>query len=284
MITFTKLGSYGRLGNQLFQYAILLAVGAERGFTVKIPDFKNSIWHGQKCLLDNFNISASYLSSEDKINYRYVEPENKNFTYLSNVFDVPDNTDFFGFFQNYSYYKNHVDLIRKELFLKKEVVERNHETMSKIKEKYPRHEIVSLHLRRGDSDLTMYGGEKLSKTSNWFLYFENARKVLKGKKIKFLIFSGGNRITDESFNEYLWCRRNFVGKQYIFLDENRSTINDFALMQQCDHHILSPISSFSWWVGFLNTDNNKKIISPKKYWFLKKDLGVGFYPPNFILK
>ncbi len=57
MITFTQLGKYGRLGNQLFQYAALRGIALEKNLEAKIPDFNNSHWHGQKCVLDNFNLS-----------------------------------------------------------------------------------------------------------------------------------------------------------------------------------------------------------------------------------
>ena len=50
MITFSKLGEYGRLGNQLFQYSILYSVGTENGYDYMIPNIDDKVWHGQKCL------------------------------------------------------------------------------------------------------------------------------------------------------------------------------------------------------------------------------------------
>jgi hypothetical protein len=58
-------------------------------------------------------------------------------------------------------------------------------------------------------------------------------------------------------------------------------------LQQCDHYILSPISTFSWMVGYLNKDkikDGKIIIAPYNYRFLVSDHGRDFYPNNFILK
>lgn len=282
MITFTKLGQYGRLGNQLFQYAILLVIGETKGYTIKIPDYNNAIWHGQKCLLGNFNISADFLSKNDKIEHNYIEPRHKNFTYLSNVLNIQDNTDLFGFFQNYQYHKNHVELIRKEFSLKKDIIERSYKIFRLLKEQNKGYEIVALHLRRGDTELNMYGIDKLQKNSKWYAYFYEAKKMFRKKKVKFLLFTGGKRGVESYNDDYEWCQMNFKGNEYLFIDGERTTINDFALMQQCDHYIFSPISSFGWWVGFLNTDINKIIIAPRKYWFLEKDLGPGFYPPNFI--
>ena len=50
MITFSKLGKYGRLGNQLFQYAILIVIREKIGYEIKLHDLSKTVWHGQKNL------------------------------------------------------------------------------------------------------------------------------------------------------------------------------------------------------------------------------------------
>ena len=61
MITFLELGRYGRLGNQLFQYAMLKSVSLARGYEIKVPNLDEQEWHGQKCLLNMFNIYYIYF-------------------------------------------------------------------------------------------------------------------------------------------------------------------------------------------------------------------------------
>lgn len=283
MITFTKLGEYGRLGNQLFQYAILLVIGAEKGYQIKIPMLDNKYHHGQKCLLPQFNISAKILNSKDVIQHTYQEKNGYNFSYCPDVFNIQDNTNVIGFFQNYQYYKKYEDLIIKELTPNNQIIERNQITLNKIKEHYPNHQIVSLHIRRGDSKLSMYGNNMLDVNSKWFKYFSAAKKIFEGKKCKFLIFTGGNRYNDNPDSDYAWCKNNLIGDEYIYAEHNNSTINDFTLMYLSDAHILSPISTLSWWVGFLNKKNNKITIAPEKYYFLDSKMDDGFYPDNFIL-
>ena len=77
MITFTQLGQLGRLGNQLFQYAALRGLALEKGYESKIPDPTTCTWHGQKCLLGEFNIQSGLLNEYDihKLKYRYQEPD-----------------------------------------------------------------------------------------------------------------------------------------------------------------------------------------------------------------
>ena len=100
MITFLQLGKLGRLGNQLFQYAALRGLSLKNNYEFKLPQLNDASWHGQKCLLEKFNIKKSFLLPEDtiKLKYSYSEPDwsiiDKNF------FKIPDNTSIDGFFQS----------------------------------------------------------------------------------------------------------------------------------------------------------------------------------------
>lgn len=284
MITYSRLGNYGRLGNQLFQYAILLSVGNEKGYEIKIPNYNNRIWDGQKCLLNNFNISAKFLNENDIIRYRFEEPQSYWTKYDARVFDVNDGTDFFGYFQNYMYYKKYANLIIKELIPNENLIIENLKTLNKIKEKYSGYEIVSLHLRRGDGHLWIYGDDKINLNSIWWKYFNNSKQHFLNKKVKFLVFTGGATINDISVDDdYIWCKKNLNTDEYIYFDYNRNTMNDFTLMYLCDHHILSFGSSLSWWVGFLNYQKTNKIIVASKISTNSVILPDGYYPNNFIL-
>lgn len=276
MITFTSIGEYGRLGNQLFQYAILFVVSKETGFEIKIPSISHRYWHGQRCLLGSFNISAKEFTT-DTIKYQYSEKKIDEFHYNPEIFNIQDNTDIFGFFQNYRYYEKHEDLIIKELTPKEEIIERNKIVFGKIKEEYSDYQIVSLHIRRGDSNHNMFINGK------WFKYFSDAKKMFENKKCKFLVFTGGNRIDDKPDSDYAWCKDNLIGDEFIYANCENSTINDFTLMYLCDAHILSPTSTLSWWVGFLNKHKKKTIIAPELYFQLDMKLDDNFYPNNFIL-
>jgi hypothetical protein len=286
MITFTQLGQYGRLGNQLFQYAILIAVGNEKNYEIKIPNYNNREWDGQKCLLDNFNISAKYLNDSDRIIHRYCESHGQACIYNQKVFNVEDNTDLFGYFQNWKYYEKYSNIIIKELTPNDENINRCNEILNKIKEKYSGYKIVSLHLRRGDVlNFNMYGKtQNLDLKSPWYKYFQDSKKYFENKKVKFLIFTGGNKeIGNNNNDDYVWCSNNLKGDEFIYHDYEKNTINDFTLMYLCDHHVIAMGSSLSWWVGFLNIKkDNKLIIAPKNYHVIQNAYD-GFYPDKFIV-
>ena len=48
MITFSKLGYYGAIGNQLFQYATLYSAGKLNGYQIKIPNTEEHFEEGTK--------------------------------------------------------------------------------------------------------------------------------------------------------------------------------------------------------------------------------------------
>ena len=122
MITFYQLGTLGRLGNQLFQYAALRSLGLKNGYETKIPNPEERTWHGQKCLLDNFNIQSSYLEEMDvlKLKNTYSEPDYMSFD--KGFFTIPDNTNITGFFQSTYYFKDFEKEIKQELTPKKNFI------------------------------------------------------------------------------------------------------------------------------------------------------------------
>ena len=295
MITFIHLGALGRLGNQMFQYAALRGLGLARGYETKIPNIGERTWHGQKCLLQNFNIEVEYVEEEElkDLKGRYMEPDYMKFD--QNFYSLPDNIDLYGFFQS-TYYFNHVeDQIRKELSPKDSFLDQGKERIAQIKDEYPEHEIVSLHLRRGDntngSNLStelneMYGKSRdLEMDSFYGKYLSGAKECFANRKVKYLVFSGGSRSAGNSNETDMeWCHRNFVGDEYLFADENDS-MTDFSMIMSCDHNIISHISSFGWWAAYLNPSEEKIVVAPHNYHPDRPELGHrnGFYPETWRL-
>ena len=295
MITFIYLGKYGRMGNQLFQYAALRALSLKNGYEIKIPNPDFSTWHGQKCLLNNFNIGSSYLSNDDleQIKHRYYEPDYMKFDLKFH--ELPDNIDLYGFFQSTLYFKEFEKEIIEELTPKQEFLKRAQDILRGIKEDNSGYEIVSLHLRRGDNtdgsnsnnELNeMYGKNGVLEMDSFYgKYLTAAKDYFKDRKVKFLIFSGGNRlIGNNNETDLEWCRYNFVGEEYLFAEPNDSMI-DFCLIMSCDHNIISHISSFGWWAAYLNQNKRKIVVAPNKYHPDRPDFNhrQGFYPEGWTI-
>jgi hypothetical protein len=274
MITFLRLGKHGRFGNQLFQYAALRALGLKINCEIGLLTLKNTSYHNQENLLQNLSIPDVFFGRA-KFYHHFTQKrfiENNLHKISSKFYTLKDKTDIFGHFQSIYYFKDSVDLVKKELTPKHKYIQDAKNKIEKIKSKFPKHQIVSLHLRRGDTvDIRFtkkfidhYGGDVLDKKSFYGKYLFKSKSIFKNKKIKFLVFSGGAR-TDNKYEEDInWCRKNLIGEEYLFC-EPQKTLEDFSLIKECDHNIISHASTFGWWAAFLNGKKNSIVVAPKIY-------------------
>jgi len=286
MITFSQLGSAGRLGNQLFQYAALYSLAKNNGYDFCIPNPSDKEHHNQKCILNEFNISAK-LDSNFRANMLYMEPD--PWKYHEQFFSIPDNTDIFGYFQSTWYFGSKTEEIKKELTPKQVHMEKAKEW----RDSFPQNKtIVSLHLRRGDNcdntdgevaKQTSYGTtDKLDPNSFMGRYIKQALKEFEGEDYLFVVFTGGSRDGNND-KDIEWCKNNFSEDNFV-VASSADELSDFCRIMHCDHNIMSPISSFGWWAAFLNENKNKKVVAPKNY-----HPGVDtthrpkFYPEEFTL-
>lgn len=176
------------------------------------------------------------------------------FTYIPLLAD--DGVCYTGFFQSAKYFGNDFQFVQ-ELFKPSKGVE----TMLCNVVKFPESQFMfevscSIHVRRGD--YLQFSDYHPVQTMD---YYDRAMDYVlqNDKRIKyFLIFS----------DDINWCKQNFVGSQYIFMSElTKKDYVDMYLMSYCKHNIIVN-SSFSWWGAALNTDINKIVIAPEK-WFGK---------------
>jgi hypothetical protein len=285
MVTFHKLGENGRLGNQLFQYAALKGLAIKNGYDVKIPNPQTMSWHGQTCLLDRFNIDCDYLTQEDANTLQYLYGEPNWQTYDLNFFNTPDNTTIDGYYQSLFYFEHISEQIKKELTPKKEYIDAAITEINFLKE-HLQCEIVSVHVRRGDNMTNGQTGliQAFEPGGVYETYFNEAKKVFDGKRVKFLVFTGGQRFNEDNKVDVDWCRSFFKGDEFLFSEGNQQ-IDDFSLIMNCDHNILSHASSFGWWASYVNPNPNKIVVAPKYYHPDEPSLIRNkFYPKEYILK
>lgn len=282
MITFNELGKYGRLGNQLFQYAALRALSLEKGYKISIPPLDNRIWHGQKCLLNNFKIKTNSFPFTPSFTYS----ESSLTMFDPEFFLLPDGINLHGFFQNLKYFDKHKKIICKELTLKSYYLEQGATLLSKYQSSYPDHKLVTLHIRRGDN-ITVNGGfislfgsdnTKLDPNSPWANYFNHAKKIF-GEKTKYLVFTGGNRDNNDQ-SDFDWVVNN-LGSECI-LASTPDSLLDYALIYLCPNNILSYVSSFGWWASYSNLDSNKTVVMPQNYFTNGQDASR-LTPKNWII-
>ena len=259
MITITTLGYAGRLGNQMFQYATLLALAEKTGFEPVIPaknenikpdgtyDMANNFWIEYKYILNEcFHLEIPLVSDDVlKLENFYKEP---HFHFDENVFNIKDNTGLDGYFQSYRYFENIKDVLSTVFNFKDSIFFPCKDKANKLNDGFD--ELVSVHIRRGD-----YVGNPAGFPACTPEYYQTAINKFDDKNYKFVIFS----------DDIHWCKSVFGEDDALYYSEGQDQYHDLCLMTLCDHHIIAN-SSFSWWGAYLGYNENKKIIGPA-LWF-----------------
>ena len=237
MLTFKQLGNYGRLGNQIFQYATLRSVGIKLNLPIKIPN-------GNYDLL-NFDIYKDYLTKEDFgiVNNSYNE---ECFHFSDKIFNIKDNTDLSGYFQSAKYFDNIRHVLLKEIYCSY-LDDLCNECICNIKSVH-NCSITSVHVRRGD----YVNYPRVHPVCGIKYYQDNLNKI---NDNIFIVFS----------DDINWCKNNLIFENKVILYQNNGDLYDFVLMSKCDNNIISN-SSYSWWAAYLNQNKNK-IIKYPKVWF-----------------
>jgi hypothetical protein len=242
MIGFNTLGQLGRLGNQMFQYAALKGIAANRGYQICIPLSENkNKWtdHQLNC--------AFKMATLNSLQYQYIDytrpiiVEN-GFSFDQKLFnECPDWVTIRGFFQTEKYFKH----IREELLIDFEFHDNILEPAKSVacNWKTP----IALHIRRTDY---------ITNPNHTVLPIEYYQKSLEefDNNCEVIIFS----------DDPEWCMKQKLFESDRFLiSETNNTYLDLCLMTLCKGHIIAN-SSFSWWGAWIS--NSEKVIAPSG-WF-----------------
>jgi GR25 family glycosyltransferase involved in LPS biosynthesis len=229
MFTFSNLGKYGRLGNQLFQIAAIASLAKKHGVGYFLPP-----WPYQKYFKSDFNCLAGDVVVSPTASDFY-EPHHHFADITLDVFGL---VDIHGYFQSEKYIDKSIDFSFEEEFLS---------AVRKHFEKIICFDTVAVHIRRGDyvnhPDYVQLPID----------YYHRALELIP-KDAFVLIFS----------DDIEWCKKNFIpARPMFFYVQEGSDVEDLALMSQCTYHIISN-STFSWWGAYLA--NSKKVIAPDKWY------------------
>lgn len=244
MITFNRLGNHGQLGNQMFQYAMLIGVAAKHGYEIRIPKHFARRKRFGLYELDKFKTSSGKLHPRDKRHFDNTYHE-KGFGFDPQVLDQPDGTNFEGYFQTERYFEHCSERVREE-FTFIDPINRYAEVFVRRNRTSPC--IVSIHVRRGDYLNTKDLFQILTPE-----YYQRAmmHPMIPDKR-QWFVFS----------DDLDWCRQN-ISNEFTTYVESPSHWHDMAVMSKCDMHIMAA-SSFSWWGSWLS--GTDKVIAPTP-WF-----------------
>ena len=278
MITYNKIGHFGRLGNQMFQFAATVGIArkANQGFAfpkenTEIPsveDFKDGVRREVYFDLPKYfpNVERTLAPLEQIQTYHIAQEP--YFHFCPDLFTVPDQTNLMGYFQTEKYFEHCSDLILGFFQFDKDIKKQAENNFPSFPVKL---EYVSIHLRRGD-----YAGlQQFHPVMDADYYFDAMTQFMEGDYC-FLIFSDDIQYAKELFGEQ---------ENIVYIEGNDPAV-DMCMMTMCDHNVIAN-SSFSWWGAWLNDNTNKKVIAPKK-WFGPAYKGVhdtkDLYPQSWIVK
>lgn len=268
----------GGLGNQMFQYAFLIAMREATGdeCIMDVSKYETYNLHNGFELNEVFNITSRCATKEElkrvtryttnyKLSrvYRKFLPKKKSEViepmplckYMPDIFTKAKGDLYYeGIWQNEKYFSHVRPIILKEFSYRQPMNDRN----KKASQEFSQKTTVSLHIRRGDYLLyKIYLG--LCGIDYYTAAIEYVKKKY-GKEIQFAIFS----------NDMQWCKDNILrlidGYEYTMVDWNKGkeSYNDIRLMGYCKVNIIAN-SSFSWWAAYLNNNVDKEIIAPAKW-------------------
>lgn len=259
----------GGLGNQMFQYAFYLSM-ANRHKNVKadINSFKNYELHNGFELEKIFGIKINKASNfmvkvfdpaNNTWKYRKLRrffgaknallDEPNEFVFDQEILNNNKSLMYRGYWQNEGYFSDITDKIRSAFTFKKPLQDENLSISNLIKDT----ESISIHIRRGD-----YVGHSLLGGICDLNYYQKAISLIRSKVSEpiFFIFS----------NDIEWCKTNLSLPEanYISWNKDANSYIDMQLMSLCKHNIIAN-SSFSWWGAWLNKNENKIVIAPKRW-------------------
>lgn len=232
---------FGRLGNELFQYAAVIGYAQKHGIDWSIPRRSTDpVWnptHFSHLFNEKWNEGREdvLLNEVWNLSMHYQEiPFRKEWSGLQIILN--------GYWQSPKYFDHCRDLVIKTF-------------------DYPwefKKGICSIHVRRGDY--------LLYPTKHPVVTVEYLRKAIRfiidNKKIKrFKFFS----------DDIAWCVSCGINLEFPDCDFEYSTGNnetqDLIEMSCCEHNIISN-STMSWWAAELNQNPNKVVVVPQiENWF-----------------
>jgi hypothetical protein len=281
---------YGGMANQLFQYAAGYALSLKNDVPLKLDlSYFSEVNTDTKRVfeLNKFPIDYQLATKEEiaqifkfrKLDYlwnKFLPVSQKRFYgekgpgFYKNFFELGDNVYLRGYFQSEKYFVDYKQKILDQFSFKMERANHLQLALEKIQVSLT----ISLHVRLGDY---------LQPSANSIMepfdlaYYKRAIDFMQMQlnKPRFLVFSDQIEMAKKLLD---------IDADLLFVDASlsKNAYEDFYLMQQCQHHIITN-STFSWWAAYLNQQAHKKIVAPQKWY--KKHFGdaTDLYPENWVI-
>ena len=231
----------GRLGNQFYQIAMLLAYAKKHNLEYYIPDVA---YHcdGRKMYFPHLAMGPELQGLQEYHEQPVHAVLKGDGTFLYNVpayAEIPlmDNTKFVGYWQSFKYFDDYRDYILEKFDLHKP---------------YLTTSFLSIHVRRGDFLQLTDKHPPLP-----LAYYQAAVKhfLEQDPDWCFYVFS----------DDIPWCRTQFTEENFpdtsFHFREGHDEYDDLTTMMECEHNILC-YSTFGFIAAWLNKNPDKQVLIP----------------------
>ena len=261
----------GRLGNNLFQYALGRVLAEKHGVPLLMDAswFNNQGWGQVNCLkrlpgpaagtvkiVRRCSLGArALLKATGKHYWEYrgvpvLRESEADQSFQPGFMDAPNDCMLFGYFQTPLYFTGMEKSLRSELDTSALGLEQGREALS---DRLRATGSVAVHVRRsdyaGNPNLDLCGVN----------YYRSAMEQMRtsNPKARFFVFS----------DEPGWAAANLPGPdiEHVAHRANQSPLVDLHLMSLARHHIIAN-SSYSWWAAWLGKKAEQQVLMPS-HWF-----------------
>ncbi|HIT15425.1 MAG TPA: alpha-1,2-fucosyltransferase [Candidatus Avimuribaculum pullicola] len=281
----------GGLGNQMFQYALFVALrqrfsqdevlvdcsyfktyrvhtGLEldRVFGVELPQASFSQLLRVTWPVRSFKMSRAIRKLLPPRRTECLEA--RDYTFNSHVFDAGD-MYYDGYWQNFKYFDDYRAGILSLFQFKLAINEKSAAILPELSKPNS----VSLHVRRGD-----YLKAKNYAGLCGVDYYKSAIEYMNAQvpTAAYYVFS----------DDIEWCRHEIapmLGDRpitYVDWNKGKDSPLDMMLMSHCSNNVIAN-SSFSWWAAYLNENKGKIVCAPAKW--TNTVVNCRFQLPDWIL-
>jgi hypothetical protein len=263
----------GGLGNQLFQFAFGKALEMVTGKELYFYHIGN-VERERPLSIVKITPSIKMLTEKESSRY-YLFPEGGclarierrligRIPFIGGSIHIESSLSYYsvdkdkvcydGYWQSFKYFDEFKSIIVQNLKFKESV-----SIPASLETEISQIDSVSLHIRRGDY---LYPNKSSIHLSLGLDYYKEAIKTITERLTNPVIYV---------FSDDLgWARDNLRTPDYVvvkFVEHNTEyhDIADIYLMARCKHNIIAN-SSFSWWGAYLNSNSEKLVIAPDKWY------------------
>lgn len=273
----------GGLGNQMFEYAAGLSLARRRRTVLKldISFYSEHDIDDRHYSLDCLNVPAQFATADEiwKLNGQLGRKQKlaktilsalgqrrladllavtgsahyqKQWTFYPEFHELPDNTWLSGNYQSEKFFAPVADILRHQFTLRYPPTPAVEAMAARIKSGPS----VAVHFRRGD-----YLGQYATIGALSADYYDRAIGLLKGKlpqETTYYFFSDDIEAVEREY-------RPDVPHVFVKCFDHANYYDKIRLMQLCDDNIIAN-STFSWWAAWLNSNPEKIVIAPRKWY------------------